>query len=260
MQSPERSGVRFQQILGVRFLVGTAEEAIAEISRSGGLVVVPSAPTLKDMAREGEYREALLGADFAIADSTLMVVLWNLLERDRIPKLSGLKYLRALLEQPEMRVAGRSFWVMPNAEAAERNGAWLRAHGVCAGEDDMYVAPIYGARMEDEELAARLETRRPQHVVLGVGGGVQERLGFYLKRKLSYRPAIHCIGAAIGFLTGDQVKIPVWVDQLGLGWLWRVVWNPKRFGRRYWEARRLAPLMVRFRERMPEGGEGAGKV
>ncbi|MGA2251159.1 MAG: hypothetical protein ABSG47_11285, partial [Terracidiphilus sp.] len=40
----------------------------------------------------------LLGADFAIADSTLMVLLWNLIQRDRIPKLSGLKYLRVLLE------------------------------------------------------------------------------------------------------------------------------------------------------------------
>ena len=54
----------------------------------------------------------------------------------------------------------------------------------------------------------------------------QERLGLYLKQRLSYRPAIHCIGAAIGFLSGDQVYIPVWADALGMGWLYRTLADP----------------------------------
>jgi len=246
--------VRYRQILGVRFFVGTAEEAIAEISRQGGLVVVPSAPTLKDLGRDAQYREAILGADFAIADSALMVLLWNLLERDRIPKLSGLKYLRALIEQPEMRKPGSSFWVMPSPVAARRNADWLIQKGIPVGGEDIHLAPFYGEDARDPELLAKLERRRPSHVVLGVGGGTQERLGLYLKRNLSYRPAIHCIGAAIAFLSGDQVRIPVWVDHLGLGWLWRTVWSPRRFGRRYWDARRLASLMVRYRDQLPLAG------
>ena len=75
---------RFQQILGVRFFVGDAQGAIEEVSQRGGLVVVPSAPTLKNLASDKGYREALLGADFAIADSAFMVLLWNLI--DRIPQ------------------------------------------------------------------------------------------------------------------------------------------------------------------------------
>jgi len=52
-----------------------------------------------------------------------------------------------------------------------------------------------------------------------VGGGTQERLGLYIKRNLDYLPAIHCIGAAIAFLSGDQVKIPEWVDNCTwVGW------------------------------------------
>jgi hypothetical protein len=70
---------------------------------SGGLVVVPAAPALKNLAVDKGYREALLGADFAIADSAFMVLLWNLIDSNRIPKLSGLKYLRALIEEPDFR-------------------------------------------------------------------------------------------------------------------------------------------------------------
>jgi len=218
--------VRFQKILGIRFLVGNAQEAIDQVSLSGGLVVVPAAPALKNLPYDEKYRAALLGADFAIADSALMVVLWNLLERDRIPKLSGLKYLRKLIAQTEFRRPETSFWVMPSKQAARCNMCWLNRHGVAVSEEDVYPAPLYGTEIEDQELLRRLNERRPRHVVLGLGGGTQERLGLYLKQNLSYTPAIHCIGAAIAFLSGDQCRIPVWADTLGLGWMFRSLSDP----------------------------------
>jgi hypothetical protein len=180
-----------------------------------------------------------------------MVLLWNVIQRNRISKLSGLKYLRVLIEQVEFRQSGNSFWVMPSTAAAERNAAWLRQKGVPVADENLYVAPIYGAEIHDPELLERLEQRQPRHVVLGIGGGTQERLGFYLRQNLNYRPAIHCMGAAIAFLSGDQVRIPVWVDEMGLGWLWRSVSNPRRFVPRYWDARHLVPLMLRYRGRLP---------
>ena len=242
---------RFRQILGIRFFVGSEREAIDAICSDGGLVVVPSGPGLETLPYDEQYRRALLGADFAIADSGLMVLLWNLIQKDHISKLSGLKYLRALIELAEFRRLGASFWVMPTSDAAKRNVSWLRGKGVQVAEEDVYLAPMYGPVISDAELVSRLEERRPRHVILGVGSGTQEPLGFYLKQNLSYRPAIHCIGAAIAFLTGDQVRIPVWADDLGLGWLWRSLSNPKRYGPRYWDARHLAPLMLRYRDRLP---------
>lgn len=242
---------RFQQILGIRFFVGTAQEAIDQVAGNGGLVVVPAAPALKNLAHDKRYRDAMLGADFAIPDSALMVMLWNLIQGDGIRKLSGLKYLRALLEREEFCEPGASFWVMPAAGAARRNLEWLQANGVQVSSQDAYVAPMYGPAIEDRELLRQLEERRPRHVLLGVGGGTQERLGLYLKQNLSYKPAIHCIGAAIAFLSGDQVHIPVWVDRAGLGWLWRSLSDPKIYGPRYWEARHLAPLMLRYRDQLP---------
>lgn len=243
---------RFQHILGVRFLVGDAQQAIDLVSKSGGMVVVPAAPALKNLSHDHDYREALLEADFAIPDSALMVLVWNLLQRDRIRKVSGLKYLRVLLNQTGFRKRGANFWVMPNPSAMYLNRAWLHKVGITLTNDDLYVAPVYGSTLADPELLRRLEERKPQHIVLGLGGGTQERLGLYLKRNLSYSPAIHCIGAAIAFLSGDQVHIPRWADSLGLGWMFRSVSDPRRFGPRYWDARNLAPLIIRYRDRLPE--------
>ena len=247
----ENGAIRYQYILGIRFILASPQEVIDEVCRAGGLVVVPSAPSLKELAKDSQYREAMISADFAIADSALMVLLWNLMQRDRIPKLSGLKYLRALLNRPDFRKPGAAFWVMPSKGAAQKNIAWLRGSGFDVSDHDFYVAPLYGRSFSDPELLRRLEEQRPAHVVLGVGGGTQEPLGFYLKRHLGYLPAIHCIGAAIGFLSGDQVHIPAWADHIGMGWLWRSISSPSLYGRRYWDARQLIPLMIRCRDKLP---------
>jgi UDP-N-acetyl-D-mannosaminuronic acid transferase (WecB/TagA/CpsF family) len=74
----------------------------------------------------------------------------------------------------------------------------------------------------------------------------------YLKQHLTYMPAIHCIGAAIAFLSGDQVMIPVWGDRFYLGWLLRCRSDPKRFIPRYWGARKLIALIWRYRDRLPD--------
>jgi UDP-N-acetyl-D-mannosaminuronic acid transferase (WecB/TagA/CpsF family) len=144
---------------------------------------------------------------------------------------------------------------MASPVSAQRNLAWLREQGIEVDAEDVYLAPMYGADIEDRDLVALLEELRPQHVVVTLGGGTQERLGLYLKRSLSYRASIHCIGAAIAFLSGDQVPIPVWADRLYLGWLLRSISEPKRYVPRYWDARKLFRLMRRYRERLPGSGE-----
>ena len=239
-----------RQILGVRFFTGDAETAVERISQ-GGLLVVPAAPALKDIASNESYREALMNADLAITDSGFMVLLWNWLERDSIKRLSGLKYLRRLLLTQDVRTPGNTLWIMAGSASARRNLDWLASQGISVPSDCVYEAPVYGPEIEDSGLLANLKDRSVKHIVITLGGGTQERLGLYLKRHLHYSPAIHCIGAAIAFLSGDQVRIPNWVDHLFLGWLFRCFSSPGRYIPRYWSAFTLLPLLWRYRDRLP---------
>jgi exopolysaccharide biosynthesis WecB/TagA/CpsF family protein len=240
----------FRTILGIDFFQGSAAAAVDKMS-GGGLLVVPAAPALKDLETDLAYRDALLNADLAIADSAFMVLVWNYMEKDSLRRLSGLEYLRELLTREDARRPGNVVWVKAGPVSAERNVAWLTEQGIEVPEECVYLAPMYGKEIDDVPLLRLLERVRPQHVIVTIGGGTQERLGLYLKRRLSYRPAIHCIGAAIAFLSGDQVRIPVWADRLYLGWLFRALSEPKRYVPRYWSARKLFSLMRRSRERLP---------
>jgi len=245
IQSPE-----FRQILGVKFFVGGAQRAIDLLAR-GGLLVVPAAPALKNLSIDSAYREALLQADLAIADSSLMVMLWNLIQKDNVRRLSGLEYLAELLTHSDVREPGGTFWIMANEASAATNLAWLRQHGVETLPEDVYLAPMYRDKIEDKALLQTIRERRPRHVIVTLGGGTQEKLGFYLKQNLQPAPAIHCIGAAIAFLSGDQVHIPMWADRFYLGWLFRCLSEPRRYVPRYWSARALVSLMLRYRDQLP---------
>jgi UDP-N-acetyl-D-mannosaminuronic acid transferase (WecB/TagA/CpsF family) len=264
----------FHRILGIDFFDGSAQDAIA-LMRSGGLLVVPAAPALKDLGKNSAYRESLLNADLAITDSAFMVLVWNRLQRNPIKRLSGLEYLRELLLEPDLRRPGNTLWIMASPASAQRNLAWLAQQGIAIPEANIYMAPIYAGdqsghstacpelaegsgpsdvdsnHLSDPALLALIDGLRPQHIVVTIGGGTQERLGLYLKRNLSYRPAIHCVGAAIAFLSGDQVFIPVWADKLYVGWLFRSLSEPRRYIPRYWAARKLFILMLRNRSHLP---------
>ncbi len=245
------ASAQFRQILGIRFFVGNADEAVARMS-SGGLLVVPAAPALKNLAHDPAYREALQGADLVITDSAFMVMIWNRLKRDSIRRVSGLRYLSSLLKQPDFYQPGGSFWIMAGEASARRNCSWLRRRGIQLDPSDCYVAPLYGKTISDPALLRLIDERRPRHIVVTLGGGTQERLGLYLRSELDCKPSIHCVGAAIAFLSGDQVLIPVWADRMYLGWLFRCLSDPRRYMPRYWDARKLLSLMVRYGSSLPD--------
>lgn len=227
--TPPNHPSSFQRILGIRFFVGSADEAV-QIGLQGGLVVVPAAPALVELQTNKYYREAVFDADLAITDSGLMVLVWRLLAGRKISRVSGLKYLRLLIDRKALQPRESVLWIMPNAAARDQNLAWLRAQGYDFTEADCYLAPHYsGGRIVDEALVRLVLQRKPKNVVVCLGGGTQERVGWMLKRACDFNPSIHCIGAAIGFLTGNQVNIPPWADRLILGWLFRCLAEPGKF-------------------------------
>ena len=134
---------------------------------------------------------------------------------------------------------------------AQKNPAWLTAQGITVPSDCVYLAPRYGPVIEDCALVEQIRQTGIRHVVVTIGGGTQERLGFYLKEQLNYLAGVYCIGAAIAFLSGDQVYIPQWADRFYLGWLFRCISSPRRYVPRYWSAWQLVPLLWRFRSQLP---------
>ena len=239
------------QVLGIRFFNGDVDEALASMFRHGGFLVAPSGTCFTRLHEDEAYRLAVLAADLAIADSGLMVVLWRLLRGENVGRISGLKYLKHLVGKLKGEGNREVFCVLPTERARQKLLDWSCRESFSINRENCYVAPRYGPDVEDRNLLVLVEQHRPAHVIITIGSGAQEKLGYYLRENLSYRPAIHCIGAALGFVTGDQVSIPEWADRFYLGWLWRLVAQPGVFIPRLSRAVELPLLIWKYGEKLP---------
>lgn len=240
-------------ILGIQFTNQPVGLIYDKLSNDGGLLTVPSGPGLANIPNDLVYYRALQNADLVIADSGYMVLIWNLISKEKINRVSGLAFINHFVNQYPLETEKKSvFLVNPTAAEQTANLAYFNSVGIPVATHDVYHAPLYTAgQIEDYVLLDRLNQSQPHWVFLNIGGGVQEILGSWLKDNLNYKPAIICTGAAIAFKTGKQVKIPVWADKLYLGWLFRIISDPKKYTRRYWDSFSLLTLLLKYREKSP---------
>ncbi len=135
--------------------------------------------------------------------------------------------------------------VNPDLKEAIANLNYLKSIGFSLMNHTSYIAPLHNKNdfIEDSVLLQLIEQKKPKYILINLGGGVQEKLGFYLKQNLQYKPAIICTGAAIAFLTGEQASIPMWADKMFLGWLFRCLQKPSVYIPRYFNAIKLIRFM-----------------
>jgi UDP-N-acetyl-D-mannosaminuronic acid transferase (WecB/TagA/CpsF family) len=234
------------RILGIDFYNGRVNGVVNSL-KSGGLLVVPSAPGLASIKNDITYYNSLQTADIAIADSGYMSLLWNLTHNRKVNRISGLEFLIAFFADKDVKESSKILLVNPRQKEADANLAFLNGEGFNLTHENSYVAPMYDkGKIEDAELLSFIEEKKPKYIMLNLGGGVQEILGAYLKANSSYKPAIICTGAAIAFLTGQQAHIPTWADKFFLGWLIRCIEKPKMYIPRYLAAFKLLIVMLQF--------------
>jgi len=242
-----------RRILGIDFFSGSLSDAVVEASQ-GGLCVAPSGPGLADdLVNCSFYSRALTQADLVLPDSGLMCLWSKFLSGKPIKRISGLAFLRAYIVDKNVSLAD-AFWIMPDHEQSKANRQWIHQKiGVLIQPEACCVAPTYPKTgpIEDADLLAEIEKRRPRTIFIQIGGGVQERLGFYLRENLSFSSTILCTGAALAFLSGKQARIPDWADRFYMGWFLRCLSNPTVFVPRYLRAFRLISVLAKNGNSLP---------
>jgi N-acetylglucosaminyldiphosphoundecaprenol N-acetyl-beta-D-mannosaminyltransferase len=85
---------------------------------------------------------------------------------------------------------------------------------------------------EYEQVAAELAQAAPVVVLVALGSPLQER---FVTRFLSDKKGVVCIsvGGLFDFASGAKPRAPLAWRELGMEWLWRLLHEPRRLGRRY---------------------------
>src|SRR5258708_22265294 len=153
------NAVRAERVLGVNFFVGGVAEEVYLFRKVGRNMVVPAAHALVNLNYDHQYRSALGQADIAIPDSNLIATVWRLVAGGKLRKISGIAYLKCLLDHREIREEGDTFWVLPSDDAREKTNAWLHAADVTINPANFHVSPLQKTSTEGFDRLMAMETQ-----------------------------------------------------------------------------------------------------
>lgn len=84
---------------------------------------------------------------------------------------------------------------------------------------------------EEDEVVAKITESGARLVFVALGCPKQEQWMARMKHRI---PAVLLgIGGALPLLAGEQLRAPLWVRQMGLEWIFRLIQEPKRLLNRY---------------------------
>ena len=208
-----------------------------------GLFVFPAGPGLASIQKSNEYYKSIQKADLVFFDSGFFVLLLKIFKNVKVKKFSGYKFLGLFFDYLKLNNNKSIFSVDPNFEFSKSNKSFLKNLGLKKIHN--YIAPKYNSsELADKKLLSLINKAKPNFILINIGGGTQEVLGLYLKKKLKFKPTILCTGAAISFFTKDQAPINNFIDKYYLGWLLRLIFNPLIFFKRYIFGLKLIPMVI----------------
>ena len=210
---------------GIKFYNYSFTKIVSKIDK-GGYLVAPAASALSNINNNKKYHEALKKSDIAIFDSGFFCILLRIFKGTKIDKLSGYLFLKKFLNM-NFKKKTKFLTIDPTAIDAKLNKLYLRSKNI--KNVKCYIAPQFKhSNIRDQKLIKLIKKYKPKYIIINIGGEVQEILGMYIKNNINYKTSIICTGAAIAFLTKKQAPINDVIDKFYLGWLIRIMFNPKK--------------------------------
>ena len=225
-------------ILGIGFdridLAGAAERIIERHAAGQRTFVITANPEFVMLARaDAEIAAIGRSADLVVADGTGVLLASRLLGDPLPGRVPGRLLVAAVLQL----ASGPVFLLGAAPGVAERAATTLtrripslRIVGTHAG------SPL---PEEDEAIRARIEAAGARVLLVAYGMPAQER---WIARNLPHLPSVRAaigVGGVFDQLAGRVRVPPRFVHAVGLEWLWRLAFEPRR-----WRRQRVLPVFA----------------
>ena len=208
----------------IKFYSGDYDQIKNEFDK-GGVLVAPAASALANIDTDKQYYSSLKKSKIAILDSGFFCILLRIFRLQKVKKLSGFLFLKTFLDN--FKNQQKILFIDPSKKSNTLNIKFLKSKKIINFKT--YIAPNYNKRFFDLKLLNLINKYKPKYIVINIGGGSQEPLAIYINKNIKYNVSIMCTGAALAFMTGEQAPINKFIDKIYLGWLTRIIWNPKLY-------------------------------
>jgi N-acetylglucosaminyldiphosphoundecaprenol N-acetyl-beta-D-mannosaminyltransferase len=228
-------------VLGIGFdrldLADAAEYVVDRHARGERTFVITANPEFVMLARrERELGSLAQAADLVVADGTGVLVASRLLGDPLPARVPGRLLVPAILGR--ISGAGASVFLLGAAPGVAERAAEELSRRIPA----IRVAGAYAGTpspAEDDAIRERIRAADPRVLLVAYGMPAQER---WIARNLPRLPSVRVaigVGGVFDQLAGRVRLPPAMVHAVGLEWLWRLAFEPRR-----WRRQRVLPLFA----------------
>lgn len=179
--------------------------------------------------KNARLRDAVLGCDVVLADGQSVVWASRLLRVPLPERVAGIDLMLALLPEAERR-GDKVYFLGAKPEVLARMLGEVDRRfpelKVCGSRDG------YFAAAESAVVADEISESGADLVFIGVSSPMKEHfVADFAPRTGAY--VVHGVGGSFDVLAGEVQRAPLWWQEHGLEWLYRVLQEPRRLGPRY---------------------------
>ena len=229
----------YRELFGLRFDAVTLRQASNKIihnlkSVRKRIVITPNVDHIVRIEKDPELKEIYTNSHYLFADGMPIVWLSRLVPGSSLPeRVTGVDLLFDLVTKSEK--LGLSVMFMGGGEGVAEQAARNLAKSYPSLKVAGTYFPKYGFENDTNETNRMIECCnkcRPDILFFGVGSPKQEKWITKYIENLDVGVVL-CIGAAIDFAAEKISRAPVFLQKIGLEWLWRFLQEPKRLWKRY---------------------------
>jgi N-acetylglucosaminyldiphosphoundecaprenol N-acetyl-beta-D-mannosaminyltransferase len=224
------------RVIGLPVTVGNIEAVVERIEKTafantGGYVCVANVHQITTARRDPLLREVMENASMVTSDG--MPLVWSLRRQGHqdAERVVGPELTFKLCEAAEQKEIPLYFYG-GNPEAVKKLQKALNKRFPelkLAGCESPPMLPEHPP--VDMEVVKRISSSGAKIVFVGLGCPKQE---FWMAAYSSHLPAVLIgVGAAFNWISGTVPRAPLWMQHIGLEWLFRLFAEPRRLWKRY---------------------------
>lgn len=170
------------------------------------------------------FRNSVINSDLSVADGMPLVWIARLLGIPLRERVAGSALFDALRQPSEKSLSVFFFGGPEGAAEAASQKLSLEGQGLtCVG----FETPGFGSveEMSKEGFIQRINASKADFLVVSLGAK-KGQAWIERNRKQITVPIISHLGAVVNFVAGTVQRAPVWMQRIGLEWLWRIKEDP----------------------------------
>lgn len=196
---------------------------------------------------DAPFKALLLGADQIHADGMPMVLLSRFFSRKALKeRVATTDLVHSVAAQAEQ--AGLSFYFLGGTPDVNRTAVARLQEAYpklrFAGARDGYFTAD-----KEPAIVAEIAALKPDILWIGLGVPLEQQFVARNIDKLTGVGVIKTSGGLFDFISGKNSRAPVWMQNVGLEWLYRTILEPRRLLSRYLKTNPIALWQIMFNSR-----------